>query len=98
MSYDALSWLAIALLIIGVGGLVASIMMGISSSVSKSALNGLRGVFILCGVVGALGLGALVFGIVPGGTSEHASPTGVNATSKNGILTQGEKPAGSSGQ
>ncbi len=98
MSYDVLSWLAMALLIIGVGGLVATIIMHISSTISKPALNGLRGVFILCGVIGALGLGALVFGIVPGGTSEHASPTGVNATGSNGILTQGQKPAGSSGQ
>lgn len=98
MFYDALSWLAIALLIIGVGGLVASIMMGISTSMSKLALNGLRGVFLLCGVVGALGIGALVLGIFPGGHSEHASQTGVNATGKNGILTQGEKPANSSGQ
>jgi hypothetical protein len=98
MSYDFLSWLAIALLIIGVVGLVFSILLDISSSLSKQTLKGLRGLFIVSGVIGALGLGGLVFGLLPVANSEHSSPTGINATGNNGILTSGRKGPTSPGQ
>ena len=91
MTYDALSWVSIALIIVGVFGLISTILLHISSSMSKNVVTSFLGGFVVCGVVGAVGLGALVFGIVPGEQSQRSSITGINATGQNGILTQGKK-------
>lgn len=91
MPFDLLSWIFVALLLIGVVGLVGTIIGDINRSVSKPTANALRVILIVLGLGGALGLGCLVFGVFLAGPSPHASPTGLNATGENGILTQGQK-------
>lgn len=100
MSYGTWSVIMIVLLIIGVGGLIATIALDISTSWSTRSLNLVRGVLVLAGVLGAIGIGALAFGVFPFGHYEGpvTTGTGINATNPSGVMTQGSSHTATQGQ
>ena len=90
MSFAVWSWVMIALIVFGVGGLLASAFLHISSSVSRQALTSARSFLLAIGIIGVVGLGAMAFGVFPLGHPDNSTLTnaGVGATGKNGIITQ----------
>ena len=99
MSYEAWTWLMIALIIIAIGGLVGTIMLDMSKRGSPAALTGARTLLSVIGLVGAAGFASLSLGFFPLGHPGSATTTNSGITAgQSGVITQGQKNTTAPGQ